>query len=107
MTTERFTPRPARDLHNVYAYLSTGVKVLMAGELSWDGAQDCWLALDDLRLRILGREQPVVYGGQPRSTGALHAGDFIGHVQYFCVRSTGDPDWPAAQPNHVVRVVLD
>lgn len=85
--------RITSELHNVYAVTEALTKVRITGDLSWDGAQDRWNILDDLRREAAAEDTYLVAEG-------------FGAIRYFAVRSADDPNWPADQDNHAVAVVL-
>lgn len=78
------------ELHIIYAVLNTvhGThKVRVSDPREWDEAQDLFNALftddNDQYIRPVVQPGYSVYGRE---------------VQYFCVRSTVDPDWPVHKP---------
>jgi hypothetical protein len=82
------------ELHAIYAYLETGVRVRVSPAMSWGNAVR-------------------VFHGVPLWAGGLadreevYVGDYIGRVRHFCVRSIDDPEWPSGQPPHDVETLQE
>jgi hypothetical protein len=88
----RIRPLP-HDRHAIYAYLTTGVRVRVSPNMTYDSAIRVFYGAD-------------LAAGNRIEEQRLVVGDFAGIVRWFVVRSASDPNWPNAQPPHDVDFAM-
>jgi hypothetical protein len=85
------------DRHRVYAVTATRQRVPMTDAVDMDTAQREWALLDSL-LHPEYHEIPRRWHA-PQEVFLDHPDQLV-RVDYFAVRSTDDPAWPAAAPTY-------